>query len=105
MMGEDLCHPIVALGRECLQIMADSRMIPLAVLFEQAPVDDLLHQRVLEGQDMLGEETGLIKKLHLLQVRKSSVQGIFCKACNSLEQGQRHVYPNDRGCLEEALCL
>src|SRR5205807_3764437 len=78
----------------------DPRMKPAALLLEQAPVRDVVRERMLEGVLEVRKRSGLIEKLGDLQVVESAMKRFVGQVGDRLEKRERHVLADDRGDLQ-----
>ena len=74
-------------------------------LLEQAPVGDLVGERVLEGVLEIREQARLVEELRPLEVPEPLAQAVLGLLRDRLEERERDVLPDDGGGLEEALLL
>ena len=76
----------------------------LAVLGE-AGVRDLVRERVADRIDDLRQRARLVQKLGGLEAREPAPQHVLGELGNRLEEGQRYVFADDRGGLQQVLLL
>ena len=74
-------------------------------VLEQAPVRDLVGERVLERVLELGEEPGLVEELGGLEVRELGAALLLRSVGDGVKQRERHVLADDGGGLEQPLVL
>ena len=74
-------------------------------VLEQAPVGDLVGERVLERVLEIREEARLVEELGRLEMRRAPAKLVLGLVRDSLEERERHVLPDDGGGLEEALVV
>jgi hypothetical protein len=74
-------------------------------LVEHASVGHLVGQRVHERVFQVGEETHLIQELGRLEMGEPSAQLLLTLLDDRRQQGEGHVFANDRCGLEQALVL
>jgi hypothetical protein len=83
----------------------DSGMKSAAALLQEAPIDDFVSQRMLEGAFEVGKETRLIEELRLLQVCEPSPQRLLRLLRDRRQERVGHMLADDRGRLQELLSL
>ena len=74
-------------------------------LLQEATIDDLVGEGMLEGECALGEELGLIEKLGGLQVGQATLEHLLEHLGNGVHEQQGHLGANHGRCLQEALVL
>ena len=104
-MGEFFDVLVEAIGVEPLDRADERRVQRAAAIAQQAPVGDLVRQRVLERVLELGEQARLVQELRRLQPRQPASHSVLVEVGNDQQQGERHVLADDGGGLEEPLVL
>src|SRR5262245_39850672 len=97
-----LDYPVPGKRLNGLNDMGMQRSPPL---MQETVVGYLMGQGMLKGILAVWKEACLVQELGLLEVRQTAMQGVFGQLSNGLEQRQRDLSANDRGCLEEPLLL
>jgi hypothetical protein len=105
MVGQplDVLDQAVAVDR--LDRFEDPGVEDALAILEEAPVHDLVGQRMLEGVLGLGEEPRLVEKLGRLKAGQAGAELFLRQIGDGEEEGERHVASDDRGRLEQALVL
>src|SRR5215467_4629187 len=83
----------------------DPRMEDAPALREQAPVRNLLRERVFESVLEIREELRLVEKFRGLEVGESLAKSVIRKVGDCLEEWPGNVLANDGGGLEQPLVL
>ena len=94
-----------AVGIERLDRLDDPGVQRPPPLVEQAPVGDLVGQRVLEGVLEVREEARLVEELGGLEVGEAAAERSSDCSAMAWRRREGHVLADDRGGLEEALVL
>jgi hypothetical protein len=94
-----------AVGVEPLNRIGNSRVQPAAPLLQEAAVRDLVREGMLEGILEIGIEPSFVEELARLQVVESATERLVRELGDRLEQGEWHVFADDRGGLQEAFLL
>src|SRR2546426_2659592 len=105
MMGKPLDLLAQAIRVEPFDRLHDPGMKGAATIAEEAAVRDLVGQRVLEGVLEVGKELDLVQEVCSLQQGEATSELVRRKVGNRLKHLERHVCPDDRGCLEHGLFL
>ena len=105
MMGQPLGLLGDALGREPLEGLGDAGVEGALPVVEQPLVRHLVRERVLERVLEVRKEPGLVEELRGLEVRETASKPLLRKVGHRLEQGERHVRPDDGRGLEQALLV
>ena len=94
-----------ALGREPLEGLGDAGVEGALPVVEQPLVRHLVREGVLERVLEVREEPGLVEELGGLEVRETASKPLLRQVGHRLEQGERHVRPDDGRGLEQALLV
>src|SRR5260370_16871962 len=90
-------------GGPALQRFQNSQVKRHPSLLQEAPVGNLMRQRMLEGVLELREEVRFVEELGSLKVRETLTEVLFRILDDGLEQSERHVLADHGGSLEQAL--
>src|SRR5215813_8059551 len=98
-MGEPLSLLAETIPVERLERVDDPRVKIPAPLPQQAPVRDLMRERVLEGVFEIREEARLVEELGGLQPPERPAQPLLGQLSDCLQEPEGHVLADDRGRL------
>src|SRR5262249_25650576 len=76
-----------------------------AALAQKAAVRDFVGQRVLEAILQIGEKGCFVKELRRLKVAEAVAERLLGRRGDGLENCERHVHPNGRRGLQQALLV
>jgi hypothetical protein len=88
---------------ERLDRVHDPRVKIPSPLLQQAPVRDLMRERVFESVFEIREEARLVEELGGLKVGEPATHVFFGQLGNGEQERERHVLADDRGRLEQPL--
>jgi hypothetical protein len=94
-----------AVGSESLDGLGDAGVQGALLVVEQAPVRDVVGERVLEGVLEVRKEPGLVEELCSLKVGELGAHLGLRRVGDGQEQRHGHVLADDRGRLEQSLGL
>src|SRR3990172_1772825 len=105
MVGKPLHLFGQAIRIESFNSLDDPGMENTPPFLKEAPVGDLVGQRMLEGVFELGEETRLVNKFSGLKMCKSLAQSLICFLYDGLQEEERNILTDDRCWLKKVLFL
>src|SRR5215470_18869508 len=105
MVSQGLDLLVQPIGVERFEGLHDPGMEGTPPVMEHAGVRHFMGEGVLERVFEIREDACLVKELGRLQVGESLVNGFLRHIGDEPQYCERHVLPDDGGCLKESLVL